>query len=150
MKKHPLVYKGPVGLCPCCNRKTEIRLGGALGSPSIQHWVVPTGVLEAVYSAIAARIKEKDGTLYVTSPNKYDGTRRTKLYFVNMGGTIEGPYGEKGLKVFLGVHTDKRSTENTFIYIVNTTHRALTLIRNSPFSSIQEEPDKITEPLDLF
>lgn len=150
MRKRPLVYKGPVGTCPCCDRKTEVHLGGVLGYPSTTQWVVPTGVLEAMYSAIIPRIKEKEGTLYVTSPNKYDGTKRSKLYFVNMGDKVMGPYGERGLKVFLGVHFGDQYTENIPIYIVNTTHRALQIIKNSPFGNPPEEPDKLIEPLDLF
>lgn len=144
------VYEGPVGECPCCNKPTEVRLGSTLGEPPSAGWTVPRDVLGVLYREVTARIKEKDGKLYVTDPSEYDATRRTKLFFVDGGDGIAGPFGQLGLKVFLGSNFGEMHPDNVRIYIVATSHRALRLIRNSPHArppDIGPDPDSSA---DLF
>jgi hypothetical protein len=148
--KQRLVYEGPVGLCPCCNKPTEVRLGGTLGEPDVPGWVVPTDVLELLYREVAARIREKDGALYVTDPSEYDATRRAKLFFVDGDDGIAGPFGQLGLKVFLGANFGAEHTGNVRVYVVTTTHRALDLIRKSPYARPPDEGGNLDGSADLF
>jgi len=145
------VYEGPVGLCPCCNKPTEVRLASTLGEPPPPGWVVPDDVLATLYREVAARVKTdgKKGTLYVTDPNEYDATRRAKLFFVDGGDGIAGPFGQLGLKVFLGASFGE-ATHNVRIYIVNTTHRALDRIRSSPYAQPPEQDVDLDGSADLF
>lgn len=145
-----LVYEGPVGLCPCCNKATEVRLAATLGEPSEDQWIVPEDVLEHLYREVARRVQEKGGKLYVTDPSEYDATRRSKLFFVDGSGGIAGPFGQNGLKVFLGTYFGEDSTDNVRVYVVTTTHRALGLIRASPYAREPEEARDLDDPADLF
>lgn len=148
--KQRLVYEGPVGLCPCCNKPTEVRLGGTLGEPNVPGWVVPVDVLELLYKAVAARIREKAGVLYVTDPSEYDATRRAKLFFVDGHDGIAGPFGQLGLKVFLGASFGTEHTSNVRVYVVTTTHRALDLIRKSPYARSLKDDGDLDGSSDLF
>lgn len=148
--KERAVYEGPVGLCPYCDEPTEVRLGSTLGQPISAGWVVPADVLGRIYKAIADRVKEKGGKLYVTDPSEYDATRRSKLFFVDGDDGIAGPFGRLGLKVFLGSHFGQDHTDNIYVYIVATTPRALSLIRLSPFASESEDAGDLDGPADLF
>ena len=145
------VYEGPVGLCPCCNRPTEVRRASTLGEPTPPGWVVPDGVLETLYREVAIRVKTdaKKGTLYVTDPSEYDATRRAKLFFVDGGDGVAGPFGQLGLKVFLGANFGE-TTHNVRIYVVATTHRALTRILDSPHAQVPEEAADLDDSTDLF
>ena len=51
------VYEGPVGLCPCCNKPTEVRRASTLGEPQPPGWVVPDDVLGVIYREVSARVK---------------------------------------------------------------------------------------------
>jgi len=148
--KRRLVYEGPVGRCPCCDKPTEVRLGGTLGDPETTGWTVPTDVLEVLYRQVAVRTQEKAGKLYVTDPSEYDATRRSKLFFVDGDDGIAGPFGQLGLKVFLGTHFGEDHTEDVRIYVVATTPRALATIRDSPFAREPDEPDDLDGSADLF
>lgn len=150
--KGRLVYEGPVGLCPCCNKPTEVRLGSTLGEPPPPGWVVPTDVLETLYRTVAARVKadSKTGKLYVTDPSEYDATRRAKLFFVDGGDGIAGPFGQLGLKVFLGTSFGENHAGNIRVYVVTTTHRALELIRASPYAKPPDEGGELDDSADLF
>ena len=142
------VYEGPLGMCPCCQRVTEIRLAGTLGADNTP-WVVALPVLEAIYSSVAARIKEKDGELYVTDPSDYDAAHRSKLFFVDAGDSVAGPFGPTGLKVFLRSQFGE-SPSNVTVYVVRTTHRALSVIRQSPFAVLREAVFDLEAAIDLF
>lgn len=145
------VYEGPVGLCPCCNKPTEVRRASTLGEPIPPGWVVPDDVLGLIYREVSARVKtdEKKGTLYVTDPSEYDATRRAKLFFVDGGDGVAGPFGQLGLKVFLGASFGE-AAHNVRIYIVTTTHRALTRILDSPYAKSTEEDADLDGSADLF
>ena len=145
-----LVYEGPVGRCPCCNKPTEVKLGGTLGDPKTTGWTVRMDVLEVLYRQVADRVQKRDEKLYVTDPSEYDATRRSKLFFVDGGDGIAGPFGQLGLKVFLETHFSDNYTEDTCIYIVSTTSRALATIRNSPFAKAPEEVSSLDGSTDLF
>jgi len=112
--------------------------------------VVPLPLLETIYSAIAPRIKEKGGRLYVVDPSGYDPTHRTKLFFVDDGGdSVAGPFGPTGLKVFLRSEF-KDSSDNVGVYVVSTTHKSLALIRSSPLTAPREEAFDLEAATDLF
>jgi|WetSurMetagenome_2_1015567.scaffolds.fasta_scaffold03229_3 hypothetical protein len=147
-----LVYEGVMGLCPCCTNPTEIRLGSTGGVPEEESWIVPETILFSIYSDVASRIKSKveDGKVvyYVLDPSENFATVRNKLFFIGGDGAeLAGPFGYEGLKVFL-----KTRLENTRerIYIVNTTSRALSMIRNSPFATNVLEPLAELKASDLF
>ena len=127
-----------------------MKLAGTLGSPDAPGWVVPRDVLEMLYRAVAIRIKERDGKLYVTDPSEYDATRRSKFFFVDGGTSIAGPFGQRGLKVFLGANFGDDFTENVRVYVVTTTHRALSIIRKSPFAKPPDDGDSLDDQADLF
>lgn len=150
LPKGRVVYEGPFGRCPCCDRPTEVRLGGTLGEPDSTGWTVPTDVLGVLYREVATRIKEKDGKLYVTDPSEYDATRRAKLFFVDGDDGIAGPFGQIGLKVFLGVSFGQDHAGNVSVYVVTTTHRALEMIRKSPYAREPEEHSDLDASSDLF
>lgn len=141
-----LVYEGPRGCCPCCDRLTDIRIGSTLGSPAINAWTVPVNILSIMYRAVAQRVKQVSCStqLYVTDPSEYDATVRTKFFFV--GGCrdeIAGPFGALGLKVFLSTTLDVYENTNEYtIYIVRTTSKTLSRIINSPYA---REPEPTTE-----
>lgn len=134
--KRRLVYEGPAGFCPDCGKVTEVRLGSTLGEPSAASWTVPTPTLAHVYREVAKRVKtdQRTGKLYVTDPSEYDSTRRAKLFFVDGDSAIAGPFGQNGLKVFLGSSFGPDHVENVRVLVVATTHRALKLIRESPYA----------------
>lgn len=134
------MYEGPVGRCPDCGKSTEVKLGSPLGTPANVAWTVPSDVLATLYREVATRIKEKNGKLYVTDPSEYDSTRRSKFFFVDAGDGIAGPFGQLGLKVFLGSQFGESITDSPYIYVVATTHRALKRIRESPYAR-EPEPD---------
>jgi len=144
------VYEGPVGRCPCCDKPTEVRLGSTLGMPEPAGWTVPADVLARLYRAVATRIQEKGGKLYVTDPSEYDATRRAKLFFVDGDDGIAGPFGQLGLKVFLGSHFGEDHADNIHVYVVTTTHRALARIRESPYAKEQDDPGDLDGSADLF
>lgn len=145
------VYEGPVGLCPCCNKPTEVRLASTLGEPPPPGWVVPDDVLATIYREVSARVKTdpKKGTLYVTDPSEYDATRRTKLFFVDGGDGVAGPFGQLGLKVFLGSSFGDVA-HNIRVYIVTTTPKALDLIRRSPYAQSPIQDPSLDGGMDLF
>jgi len=133
----PLVYEGPKGLCGCCDRKTEIAIGSTGGEPSLATWIVAEETLRVVYSGIGPLIRSKqtkDGRTryYLYDPQAFmtgRPIRRNKLYFVEGDeGSIAGPFGPEGLKVFFG----QVGRDDQRIYVVSTTHRSLSIIRNSP------------------
>ena len=148
--KERMVYEGPVGRCPCCDKPTEVRLGSTLGEPDPSGWTVPADVLARLYKAVADRVQEKSGKLYVTDPSEYDATRRSKLFFVDGGDAIAGPFGQLGLKVFLGATFGQDHTDNIRVYVVTSTHRALALIRESPYAREREEVADLDGSADLF
>jgi hypothetical protein len=151
-ESHTLVYEGVVGLCPCCLGSTEIRLGSTGGTLTEETWVIPEVLLYAIYSEIAGRIRAKveygKTVYYVLDPSGYSATSRNKLFFVGGDGTeLAGPFGLDGLKVFLKTRLDG---DRERVYVVNTTSRALSMIRHSPYSmgAIEiQEPSKVS---DLF
>lgn len=145
------VYEGPVGRCPCCDKPTEVRIGSTLGEPARRGWIVPVYILESIYRAVATRTKfdHKKQQWYVTDPSEYDATRRKKLFFVDGGDALAGPFGPLGLTVFLRSNF-KETSQNTRIYTVITTHRALDRIRNSPFTAPPDDTYDLDEPTDLF
>lgn len=150
LPKQRLIYEGPVGVCPCCTISTEIRLASTLGTPPLKVWVVPRRVLEFVYREVALRIKEKNGRYYVTDPSIYDTSVRTKLFFVDAIDGIAGPFGQTGLKVFLGASLGAIKADNIQVYVVSTLHRSLCIIRRSPFAKSNEDTEDLDEPSDLF
>jgi hypothetical protein len=93
---------------------------------------------------VGARIKERTTKgktqLYVTDPGGYDSTKRTKFFFVEGANKeIAGPFGPMGLKIFLhGTMSGPGRLQDLRVYIVGTTHRALTVIQNSPFAHTLE------------
>lgn len=140
----PLVFEGPKGLCACCDRKTEIAIGSTVGQPGNRPWVVPDHVLATVYSGVGSLIREKRTKdnrtrYYLLDPQAFATgrpIRRNKLYFVEGDvGNIAGPFGPEGLKVFFG----KVGRDDQRIYVVSTTHRSLSTIRNSPLHQAPEE-----------
>jgi hypothetical protein len=149
--KRRLVYEGPVGRCPDCGKGTEVRLGSPLNQPSTVAWTVPADVLATLYREVVVRIKElKDGKLYVTDPSEYDGTRRSKFFFVDAHGGIAGPFGQRGLKVFLGTEFGSTLVEDVNIYVVTTTSRALAVIRESPFARDPEPAPPVDGSVGMF
>lgn len=149
--KQRLVYEGPVGLCPCCNTPTEVRLGSTHGEPTVETWIVPRDVLATLYRATASRIKTRDGKLYVTDPSTLDATVRSKFFFVDADDGIAGPFGQLGLKVFLGTAFGQEKVDSIQVYVVSATHRSLSIIRKSPYA---REPDAddgaLDDSADLF
>ena len=149
----PMVFEGPKGLCACCDRKTEIAIGSTVGEPAQTAWVASEEVMRVIYSGVGPLIREKttkDGRTryYLYDPQAFmtgRPIRRNKLYFVEGAeGDIAGPFGPEGLKVFFG----QVGRDDQRIYVVSTTHRSLSIIRNSPFhlkpeddtsSSVHEE-----------
>jgi hypothetical protein len=148
--KQHLVYEGPVGACPCCNTPTEVRLASTHGESPVEAWIVPKDVLGYLYREVADRIKEKGGLLYVTDPSTYDASVRSKLFFVDGVDGIAGPFGQTGLKVFLGASLDASKPENVLVYVVSTTHRSLSIIRKSPYASPAEDAADLDDSSDLF
>lgn len=150
--KRRLVYEGPEGLCPDCGKATEVRLGSTLGDPSAASWTVPEATLAHLYREVAKRIKtdKRTGKLYVTDPSEYDSTRRAKLFFVDGDSAIAGPFGQNGLKVFIGSSFGPDHIENVRVLVVATTHRALALIRESPYARPPAEGMDSDGSSDLF
>ena len=150
--KRRLVYEGPAGLCPDCGKATEVRLGSTLGEPSAASWTVPEAMLAHVYREVASRTKtdQRTGKLYVTDPSEYDATRRAKVFFVDGDDAIAGPFGQNGLKVFLGSSFGPDHIENVCVLVVATTHRALRLIRESPYAQAPAEGADSDGEADLF
>lgn len=141
-----LIYEGPFGLCPCCNRKTEVRVASTLGAPPDVVWTVPEPLLRLLYSEVAKRIKEKvqDGQprYYTTDPSRHEATVRNKFFFVAAGDgddNVAGPFGQNGLKVFLEGHFPSDDSQAIRVFVVTTTHRALSVIRQSPYAQAPEE-----------
>lgn len=150
LPRQRLIYEGPVGLCPCCAASTEIRLASTLGVPPLKVWVVPRRVLEFVYREVALRIKDKAGRYYVTDPSIYDTNVRTKLFFVDGADGIAGPFGQIGLKVFLGASLGAIKAESIQVYVVSTMHRSLCVIKRSPFAKSSDDAEYLDETSDLF
>jgi hypothetical protein len=131
-----LVFEGPRGACPCCDKPTAVKIASTLGPPNVKAWVVPEGLLRRLYIDVAKHIRseEIDGVLsyYAIDPSPYDASRRQKLYFVEGSEEgLAGPYGPTQLKVFLGTHDLGAEDQRVRIYVVLTTHSALHLIQSS-------------------
>jgi hypothetical protein len=147
-----LVYEGVVGSCPCCLNPTEIRLGSTGGIPEEPSWIVPEPVLYGIYSEVAFRIKSKSEegkvTYYVLDPSEHFAVVRNKLFFIGGDGTeLAGPFGYEGLKVFLQTRLENTRER---IYVVTTTSRALSIIKNSPYALNSSEPSVDLKAADLF
>lgn len=150
------VFEGPKGMCPCCDKTSEISIASARGAPRCGSWVVPTEVMVSIYSAIIPLIREKktkDGRTryYLFDPQKFmtgRAVRANKLYFVEGGDhSLAGPFGTEGLKVFFG----KQQQDDQTLYVVSTTHRSLKCIRNAHVEREEGAPEE--EPAgeeDLF
>lgn len=148
--KRRLVYPGPRGVCPRCGKDTEVTAASFMGELGHAEWTVPDDVLSYLYREVAKRIQEKDGKLYVTDPSEYDATRRSKFFFVDGGDAIAGPFGQRGLKVFLGSQLAQVIRDNPLIYIVATTPRALRVIRESPHACEHADEVEVDESIELF
>lgn len=145
-------YEGPKGRCPCCDRTTEVKIGGTLGPPNPAGWVVPLDTLKILYSRVAAMVREDaKGRLYVVDLKSYNPAKRGKLFFIDGGNNgIAGPFGHLEAKVFLSEQFGEEITENICIYIVVTNHKALTIICESPFAKLDESELNLDAPVDLF
>lgn len=150
---------GVLGKCPCCGKPTEVRLGGTHGPPATE-WIVPEDVLRTLYSAVLERIKGSGDKLYVRDPHPHRHKTRNRLYFVDGGDGIAGPFGPEGLESFLH-DTSPDGTASIDVYAVITTPRALRRILKSPYavrhvslpagiSALMPPVGPVDDPTDLF
>ena len=141
---------GELGQCPCCGKSTEVRLGGTHG-PAATEWVVPEDVLRTLYGAVAERVKGSGDKLYVRDPHPHKNKVRKRLYFVDGGDGIAGPFGPEGLESFL-YDTSPDGTAPIGVYAVSTTSRALRRILESPYAARVEASagSLVDAPTDLF
>lgn len=157
-----LVHEGPKGLCECCDRKTEVSIGSVRGKPKTVSWALSEPLMQQMYAAVGELIREKTvngkSKLYVLDPQMYRLGRavtRNKLYFVEgEEGRVAGPFGPSGLKVFFdqSARSGMGPLEGNPIYVVATTHKSLSTIRNSPLSHApaQEADTADDDGADLF
>lgn len=144
------VHFGTQGRCPCCGKRTEVRLGSTHGAAA-QEWVVPGEVLSRIYTAVAERIKGQEDNLYVVDPHPHNPRVRHRLFFVDGGDGLAGPFGPEGLESFLHDNSPD-GTALVEVYAVRTTVPALRHILQSPYSTRPEETPEspVDDPADLF
>ena len=137
------IYHGPVGRCECCGRPTMIHKASTCGSPPDVSWVVSFDLMAALYGPLIPLIREEvvDGKLrlYLIDPSPYDAERRETAYYLDGGGgSLAGPFGPIGLKVCIGNELKENAQHIPEIYVVKTTTRALSIIRNAVIPELPE------------
>ena len=136
------LWKGPRGICECCDQEVDVWIASALNQPSDRPWIATEALLTEIYEAILRRTKDRTDKagkwqLYtkcsealVGPDNRHKGAP-AQVYFVEVDG-LAGPFCRKCRKNFLAKwEQPDGSQQNVRVYVVNTTHNALKRLFNS-------------------
>ena len=141
------VYIGSAGICPDCDKPTEVWIASVLQEPRTRPWRVPRDLLRLIYQGVVrsykhARVRAKSDADKKKIPKKTKTKTFTcvkcshkaqKLYWAEiLEGGVVGPFCKKCLRLALNTLSDERGLKDDIpIYVVPGRKSALMVARSA-------------------